>query len=122
VESQNLFSRHDLEPLLALPRMEEVQAMPLPRALAAMVALDLRRMWRFRQLRRRSGSRLAASSELMRALEVVRRQASVSRDILFLGKMQQVFHLWHVVHRPFSYSFALLSLLHVAVVTLLGYY
>jgi hypothetical protein len=32
-----------------------------------------------------------------------------------------VFHLWHVIHRPFSYSFAILSILHVTVVLLLGY-
>jgi hypothetical protein len=32
-----------------------------------------------------------------------------------------VFHLWHVIHRPFSYSFALLAVIHIAVVTMMGY-
>lgn len=41
-------------------------------------------------------------------------------NILFLSKMRQLFKLWHVIHRPFSYSFAALALLHVIVVTVLG--
>ena len=28
---------------------------------------------------------------------------------------------WHVIHRPFSYSFALLAVIHIAVVTTMGY-
>jgi hypothetical protein len=40
----------------------------------------------------------------------------------FLERVQQVFHLWHVVHRPFSYSFVALVAIHITVVLLLGYF
>jgi hypothetical protein len=33
-----------------------------------------------------------------------------------------VFHLWHVVHRPFSYTFALLAVIHIALVVMMGYF
>jgi len=29
--------------------------------------------------------------------------------------------LWHVIHRPFSYAFAVLAVLHILVVTGLGF-
>ena len=37
----------------------------------------------------------------------------------FLGAL--VFNLWHVIHRPFSYSFAILAILHIVVVLGMGY-
>jgi len=40
----------------------------------------------------------------------------------FLSKTHQVFHLWHVVHRPFSYSFAMLVCVHVGVAVSMGYF
>ena len=42
--------------------------------------------------------------------------------MLFLKRIEDVFHLWHVVHRPFSYSFAVLVVAHITVALLLGYY
>jgi len=37
-------------------------------------------------------------------------------------KLHRLFQLWHVIHRPFSYSMAILAILHVLVVMFLGYY
>jgi hypothetical protein len=36
-------------------------------------------------------------------------------------KLEIRIHLWHVVHRPFSYAFALLASIHIPIVLLLGY-
>ena len=36
--------------------------------------------------------------------------------------MHRIFHMWHVIHRPFSYSLVVFGLLHVAVVMYLGFY
>jgi hypothetical protein len=38
-----------------------------------------------------------------------------------LSHAQRVFQLWHVVHKPFSYAFAVLALVHIAVVMMLGF-
>ncbi len=52
---------------------------------------------------------------------VARRQAGLSKRILFLQRTQQVFNLWHVVHRPFSYAFAILAIVHIGLVLYMGY-
>ena len=37
-------------------------------------------------------------------------------------RSQKVFHLWHVVHKPFSYAFAVLALLHIGLQFAMGYF
>jgi hypothetical protein len=36
--------------------------------------------------------------EIERVIALARKQAALSKRILFLERSQQVFHLWHVVH------------------------
>ena len=38
------------------------------------------------------------------AADLAREQTLVSKRILFLSKSQKMFQLWHIIHRPFSYS------------------
>jgi hypothetical protein len=45
----------------------------------------------------------------------------IRQAVLFLSKIRQLFHLWHVVHRPFSYALVVLAVLHVFVVIFLGF-
>ncbi len=118
LKAQTAIPFEKIAPIFELPRPEQVQAMPLARAIPLIVALDLRRWFRMWKLRAGHGR----SEELNRALAAVRKQAALTKDILFLSKMKQTFHLWHVIHRPFSYSFAVLVVLHISVVFLLGYY
>jgi hypothetical protein len=59
--------------------------------------------------------------ELEHAIQTARKQASLSKRILFLSRTKQVFNLWHVIHRPFSYSFAILAIIHIVVVLEMGY-
>jgi hypothetical protein len=42
--------------------------------------------------------------------------------MLFLSRIHDLFHLWHIVHRPFSYSFAVLVLVHIGIAVWLGYF
>ena len=86
------------------------------------IRLDLRRTWLSWRLRQRAGSHILNNAELSQALAAVRRHAALSKDALFLSKMQRLFRLWHIIHRPFSYSLVLLALLHVFVVMFLGYF
>ena len=87
------------------------------RAILVMIMLDLCRPFRIAQLRirvlgwgrglRYFGGLLRTSNEdLERAIRIARTKAALSKRIAFLSRSQQVFHLWHVIHRPFSYSFA----------------
>lgn len=131
--AQRILAPDDLECVLRMPSAEAVRRMPLYRAMLLMIALDLIRPFQIARLRRRAlhGSGLLTSlggllstenPEIERAIQSARRKSSLSKRVAFLARTQQVFHLWHVVHRPFSYSFAVLALVHIAVVLLLGYY
>ena len=64
----------------------------------------------------RSGNR-----ELEHIVSVARGQSRLSKKILFLSRSHQVFDLWHIVHRPFSYAFAVLATIHIVTAILLGY-
>lgn len=130
--AQRVLPTADLRSLLRLPSSALIARMPLVVALAYMIVLDLVRPFRVARLRRHAvglGETLTTFGGLLRtrhlelelAIDAARDQASLSKRILFLSRAQRVFHLWHVIHRPFSYSFALLAVIHIAVVTMMGY-
>jgi hypothetical protein len=100
-------------------------------ALVMMILLDALRMLHIARLRIRvlslwtclltlGGLLPSGDAEIERVIVMARKQAALGKRILFLSRSQQVFHLWHVVHKPFSYSFALLAGLHIVVVMLFG--
>jgi hypothetical protein len=130
---QNLLRESDVRTALRLPSQETVDALFTPIALIYMLLLDLARPFRIARLRSGalSGSEYITTLggllptrhfELERAIAVAREEASLSKRILFLSRSQQVFHLWHVVHKPFSYSFAVLALIHIGVVLAMGFF
>lgn len=132
LREQQLFTEKELETVLQMPDREAIGSMSLFSALWTMFTLDMRRPWRVSRLRRRSMSvaqRVLSLGGLLRlgghdleqVISLVRKQAWISTKVQFLGRTQQVFHLWHVVHRPFSYSFAVLVLIHIGFVIALGY-
>jgi|SRR5215831_4358941 len=129
---QGVLPTADLHSLLQLPSAAIVTRLPLMVALVYMIALDLMRPLRVARLRRHAlgrGEKLATiggllrtrNQRLERAIDAARSQAMLSKRTLFLSRSQRVFHLWHVIHRPFSYSFALLAAIHIAVVTMMGF-
>jgi hypothetical protein len=118
--------------LFALPSAAEVARTSMMAALCWMIWLDLKRPFQVSWLRLRAGGFGAwlfslfgvlatRNPQLERAIRIARMQASLSKRVLFLSRTKQVFNLWHVVHRPFSYSFALLAILHIVVVLGMGY-
>jgi hypothetical protein len=122
----------DLIDLFALPSAQQVANTNMMAALCWMIWLDLKRPFQISWLRLRAagfgpwvvslfGILTTSQQSLEHAIANARRQASLSKRVLFLSKTKQVFGLWHVVHRPFSYSFALLAILHIVVVLGMGY-
>ncbi len=133
LHSQDVFDGSRVAQLFHLPDVEQVQKMSLLKALFQMVALDFARpliIWSLRRQRSGAFRRFltlggvfpTGRNELERAIRLVSRQASLLKRILFLSKTERVFYLWHVIHRPFSLSFAMFVIIHVAVVMLLGYF
>jgi len=132
LSTQRMISPADLQWVARIPTVDQVRGMPLYRALLLMIVLDLLRPFHVAHLRRRalgwSGALLSLggllrsdNEELEFVVRTARHKSSLSKRIAFLSRTQQVFHLWHVVHRPFSYSFAVLALIHIGVALSLGY-
>ena len=133
LKQQRLLPEEDLRLLLRLPSPERVQEMSIVFALGYMMVLDVGRAFRIAKLRRRAlalserfttlgGFLRTRHASLERAVSTARAEAATAKRILFLSRSQQVFHLWHVVHKPFSYSFALLAIIHIVVVMMMGFF
>lgn len=133
-EARLLLSPEELTAMLAVPDADEVQRMSLARAFAVMVWLDVRRPFQLAKLRRQmtvsigekirslGGLLSSGDSALETVISLVRRQSWLMAKMAFLDRTNQVFQLWHVVHRPFSYSFAVLAVMHITLVLLMGYF
>jgi hypothetical protein len=130
--AQNLAFGKRMEKLYDLPTPQDVEHMPMLVALLYMILIDLRRPFRLSLLRLQStgfapwvtsffGFARTRDAKLEHVIGVARKQAKLSKRILFLSRTEQVFHLWHVVHRPFSYAFAILALVHIGLVLYMGY-
>jgi hypothetical protein len=131
--AQKVLPQSDLRSVLSLPSAERVQKLPTVVALVYMMLLDLGRVFKIAALRRHhlcfgeqivtlGGLFKTRHSELERAIGVAHEEASIAKRVLFLSCSQKVFHLWHVVHKPFSYTFAILAIVHIVLVVMMGYF
>ena len=133
--SQQLAAQHvlpeaDLRALLRMPNENFVKKLPTVVALVYMMILDVVRFFRVARLRRHAvgtiqtvfGFMPTGNRELEKAIHAAAEEAALSKRVLFLSRSQKVFHLWHVVHKPFSYAFAVLAMLHIVLQFALGYF
>jgi len=131
VGEQKLFVQSALQVLFDLPSPERVARWPLPVAAGAMVAFDVGRPFHVARLRRAAMGRKTVlplmgfvrgtNTPLEQAIALARAQASLCKRIVFLNRAQRIFQWWHVIHKPFSYGFAVLALLHVLVAMVMGF-
>jgi TRAP-type C4-dicarboxylate transport system permease small subunit len=133
LKGTGILSAQDIDTLLHLPDLKRVESISLLGALWKMLVFDLIfpfRVWRLRQKMLWSQRRwwslvgLGRSQNVVleRAISMAREQTVLTKKILFLSKSHRMLHLWHVIHRPFSYSFAVLASIHVILMLMLGYY
>jgi len=129
---QSLYSAKQLDRVLHMPTPEHIRRIGPLLALGEMISLDLRRPFQIAGLRRASsgfagklssigGLLSSGNPEVEHVVYLVRQKAALSKRIVFLAQAQKVFHLWHVIHRPFSYAFAVLAVFHIVVVMGLGF-
>lgn len=130
---QSVIPADALAPLFSVPTPARVRAMSLMGLLWTMFRSDLARPWLAAGLRRRilhggqlwftcGGLLRSNQPELEEVIAAVRRQSSLATKMAFLERLRKAFHLWHVIHRPFSISFAILVLVHIGVVVTMGYF
>jgi hypothetical protein len=131
--SQNVLPQADLRALLRMPDANSVKRLPIVIALVYMLILDVVRKFRVAALRRHAlGFGESAASlagflptrhrELEKAVHAAAEEAALLKRILFLSRSQKVFHMWHIIHKPFSYAFAVLAMLHIGLQFVLGYF
>ncbi len=130
---QEVLAPEDFATLLRLPSPAEVQSMSSQEVLWLMLRFDLARRWGIAELRRKAlrsfggnavmwGMVRSHHPQVESVIDCLNEEAYLNKKALFLSKAQELFQLWHVVHRPFSYSFVVLASIHIAVVLLLGYF
>jgi hypothetical protein len=121
-----------VDALHELPSPVEVAKTPLIASLLSMFLLDIKRPFKASLLRLReagfgawvfSGFGLFSTRDqkLERAIRLAQKQSSLAQSIAFLSRTQRIFQLWHVIHRPFSYAFAILAILHIGIALFMGY-
>ncbi len=130
--TQHLSFGSRMESIFNLPDRKTVVDISIFAALLWMILIDCKRPFQVALLRLQAagfgawllsfcGLRATRDARLERAIGVARQQSALSKRVLFLSRTQQVFHLWHVVHRPFSYAFAILAILHIGIALFMGY-
>ena len=131
--AQNVLPEADLRSLLRMPDNESVKRLPIVVAIPYMMILDVVRVFRVARLRRSAlsfagaiqslfGFLRSGNRELEKAIQAAADEAALLKRVMFLSRSQKVFHLWHVVHKPFSYAFAVLAMLHIVLQFALGYF
>jgi hypothetical protein len=129
---QSIYPAAQLSRVLDMPSPEHIRKIGPLLAIGEMIALDVRLPFQVAGLRRSStgfgatlrsfgGLLSSGNSEIEDVVRLVRQKASLSKRVVFLDQTQRVFHLWHVIHRPFSYAFAALAIFHIVVATGLGF-
>ena len=121
--SQRLRTDFRLDETL-LRRLEQVAAPPTGRrgllaGLVGMVAGDLRQRRRLHAFARECR---AVPTAVFRQFElVVREKAQTHRRIMLWNRLHELFHYWHVIHKPFAVIMYLFLVVHVVVALMTGY-
>ena len=121
-----------VDALYQLPSSAKVAKTPALASLISMVLIDFRRPFRTSWIRLRNAGFAAwlfslfglfptGDPGLERAIRIAKTEAKLSKSIAFLSRTQRIFQLWHVIHRPFSYAFAILAIIHISLALFMGY-
>jgi hypothetical protein len=132
IEEQKETFGFAVEALYHLPTPQAVAHSTTVEALLSMFLIDFQRPFKVSLVRLEQagygpwlfslcGLLPTRDQKLERAIRVASTKATLSKRILYLARTQQVFQLWHVIHRPFSYAFAILAVLHIGIALFMGY-
>lgn len=92
------------------------------RLLVGLVMRDLLRPFKKRSLRRTLRRMKGLSPrEADRIVRLASRRALLKRRMQVLGKVEKLFHYWHVIHKPFAIIMYVIMIVHIAVAVWTGY-
>jgi len=131
---QRIVSQAELRRVFPLPPVTRIPHWSSFTALGYLILSDVLLPFRLARLRMKflrgpgaayfkslGGFRPIGHARFEDVLHIAAKQARLCRRILLLSQARQVFKLWHVVHRPFSYAFATLALIHICIAMLFGF-
>lgn len=133
LERQRIVGPEELQRLFPrLPDPGRVSLWSALRATLYMLSADLVRPFRIVKLRLKILGAAAVIPSILRiggpgesaldeVLGAARTQALLSRRVLLLSQAKRILRLWHIVHKPFSYTFAILALVHIGVAVMFGF-
>ncbi len=83
---------------------------------------DIKHIFSGRKEQRKLASKLNIPREaISRFLKSNRRQNLLERRIALMNGVQQMFHYWHVIHKPFAFVMYIVMLVHIVVAVWTGY-
>ncbi len=91
----------------------------LPTLLVRLPLEGLRLRWRLRSFR--ASFKGLARREVRELASLAARRAALQQRIRLLARLQELFHYWHVIHRPFAIVMYLFMFVHIGVVLMTGY-
>jgi hypothetical protein len=87
-----------------------------------LIVKDLKRPWIQRGLRRKiARTRYRSRREVDAFFEIATKRALLKRRRLVLGQVQQLFHYWHVIHKPFAIIMYIIMAVHIGIAFWTGY-
>ncbi|MHB2156203.1 hypothetical protein ACX8XN_17645 [Calditrichota bacterium GD2] len=88
----------------------------------SLILIDLILFFRRPRIYKRVEEKLNISRARIKTLvNLTVQQAKLEQRIHFLNQIQQIFHYWHVIHKPFAILMYLIMMIHVGIVVWLGY-
>jgi hypothetical protein len=109
-------------------RLEERDALKVDESAGAINVLftilkdDAFRPFRFKHRHRDYADLREVPREMRKEIvRITHRKTLLARRIIFLNKVQQIFHYWHVVHKPFAIIMYSIMIIHTVVAVWTGY-
>jgi cytochrome b561 len=111
--------REEIAQVEAIAKSGLAPGRPLIVLLARLAVDPWRVRLRLRRLRRKIGAVERRAGRPLAA--VVLRKAVLHRRLLLLDRLRELFHYWHVLHKPFALLMYLFMVVHIAVAWMTGY-
>lgn len=85
--------------------------------------IDMTMPWRRRSMKKliRKQKQDISDSVLNEMLAITNQKSQLLRKRAFLNSMNAIFHLWHVIHKPFAYVMIIIMFVHIIVAVAFGY-
>jgi len=94
----------------------------LIRSLLTIVIDDIVRPFKIRRARKKFSRVFSISREVLDdIIDLALRKTLLKRKMVVLDQVQQLFHYWHVFHKPFAIIMYMIMAVHVGVAIWLGY-